>query len=199
MNHSIVAEGYGVRIRPVRINDAGFIVWLRNLEHAKGMVGDTDMNIANQEKWLRTYLKREGDYYFVIETTCGIPVGTFGFYNLTEECAEIGRWIVWPESSAAVPSILMGIDVAIERLCVHKLKLKVVTTNARAIKIYRWIGFRETLIEPDAQIINGKPVDMMHMEMEEEEWEVGRKRLAPVALMTEVQVHKWERSSMATK
>ena len=196
MNHSIVAEGYGIRIRPVRVDDAGFIVWLRNLEHAKGMVGDTDMDISSQEKWLKTYLKRNGDYYFVIETTCGIPVGTFGFYNLTEECAEIGRWIVWPESSAAVPSILMGIDVATQRLCVHTLELKVVTTNERAIKIYRWIGFRETRIESAAQIINGNSVDMMHMEMEEEEWEIGRKRLMPVALMLEVQVRKWEQSSM---
>ncbi len=35
MEHSFQAEGFGVRLRPVRMEDAAFIVWLRNLEHAK--------------------------------------------------------------------------------------------------------------------------------------------------------------------
>ena len=195
MNHSIVAEGYGIRLRPVRIDDAGFIVWLRNLEHAKGMVGDSAKDTASQERWLRSYYKRPGDYYFVIETACGIPVGTIGYYNVTAESAEIGRWILWPESSAAVPSVLVAIDIAIQRLCVHKINLEVVTTNERAIKLYYWIGFRKTHIQTAAQIIDGKPVDLMHMEMEESEWLIGRKRLMPVALMLEVQVRKWEQSS----
>ena len=141
MNHSIVAEGFGVRLRPVRMDDAGFIVWLRNLEHAKGMVGDSATDTADQEKWLRNYFEREGDYYFVIETTCGIPVGTLGYYNVTPQSVEIGRWIIWPESSAAVPSVLVGIDIGIRRLNVRKIRLKVVTTNERAIKAIWQLGF----------------------------------------------------------
>ena len=196
MNHSIVSEGYGVRVRPVRMDDAGFIVWLRNLEHAKGMVGDSATDIASQEKWLRDYFERDGDYYFVLETACGIPVGTYGFYNLTKESVDIGRWIVWPESSAAVPSVLIGIDIGFQRLGARKIHLTVVTTNARAIKLYYWMGFKKTHIETDAQIINGKPVDLMHMEMDEEDWDSGRKRLLPVAVMLEVQVKKWEQASL---
>ena len=196
MNHSIVSEGYGVRVRPVRMDDAGFIVWLRNLEHAKGMVGDSATDIASQEKWLRDYFERDGDYYFVLETACGIPVGTYGFYNLTKESVDIGRWIVWPESSAAVPSVLIGIDIGFQRLGARKIHLTVVTTNARATKLYYWMGFKKTHIETDAQIINGKPVDLMHMEMDEEDWDSGRKRLLPVAVMLEVQVKKWEQASL---
>ena len=197
MNHSIVAEGYGVRVRPVRMDDAGFIVWLRNLENTKGMVGDSATDTASQEKWLRDYFERDGDYYFVLETACGIPVGTYGFYNLTKECVDIGRWIVWPESSAAVPSVLIGIDIGFQRLGARKIHLTVVTTNERAIKLYYWMGFRKTHIETDAQIINGKPVDLMHMEMDEEDWAGGRKRLLPVAVMLEVQVKKWEQASLS--
>lgn len=196
MNHSIVSEGYGIRIRPVRMDDAGFIVWLRNLDHAKGMVGDTAVDTASQEKWLTDYFQRDGDYYFVIETACGIPVGAFGFYNPTEESIDIGRWVVWTESAAAVPSVLVGIDVGFQRLGARKIHLTVVTTNERAIKLYHWMGFTKTHVETDAQIINGKSVDLMHMEIEEEEWARSRKRLMPVAAMLEVQVKKWEQSSV---
>ena len=30
-----------MRLRPVRLEDAAFIVWLRNQEHVKGRVGDS--------------------------------------------------------------------------------------------------------------------------------------------------------------
>ena len=33
MQHSWKTEGFGIRIRPVRLDDAAFIVWLRGLEH----------------------------------------------------------------------------------------------------------------------------------------------------------------------
>jgi len=41
MQHTMHLEGFGVRLRPVRMEDAAFIVWLRNLEHVKGKVGDS--------------------------------------------------------------------------------------------------------------------------------------------------------------
>ena len=53
MEHSFQAEGYGIRLRPVRMDDAAFIVWLRNLDHVKGKVGDSATDVAGQEAWLR--------------------------------------------------------------------------------------------------------------------------------------------------
>ena len=58
----------GIRLRPVRLEDAPFIVWLRNLVHAKGRVGDSAEDIDSQERWLHAYFDREGDYYFLVET-----------------------------------------------------------------------------------------------------------------------------------
>ena len=64
MQHSLQAEDFGIRVRPVRMEDASFIVWLRNLDYAKGRIGDSAKDIASQETWLQTYFQREGDYYF---------------------------------------------------------------------------------------------------------------------------------------
>jgi len=76
MQHDIQIEGFGVRLRPVRMEDAPFIVWLRNLEHARGRVGDSASTQQSQETWLQAYFQRAGDYYFIVETPGGIPVGT---------------------------------------------------------------------------------------------------------------------------
>ncbi len=62
MRHAIQAEGFGVRLRPVRMEDAAFIVWLRNLDHVKGKVGDSALDAVTQKAWLEAYFDRPGDY-----------------------------------------------------------------------------------------------------------------------------------------
>ncbi|MEI6560775.1 MAG: GNAT family protein [Verrucomicrobiota bacterium] len=195
MRHSINAEGFGIRHRPVRMEDAPFLIWLRNLDHAKGKVGDSATDVASQEAWLQAYFEREGDYYFVIETACGIPVGAWGIYDIARGSAEIGRWIMRPKTPAAIPAILPGLGIAFERLGLQTLRTKVVSTNRRVILLDKQIGFKETHYEPAAQSIGGKPIDMIHMVMQAEDWPQVRKTLMPMARMLEVQVRKWEQDA----
>ena len=56
MRHVLHAEGFGVRLRPVQMEDAAFIVWLRNQDYVKGKVGDSAPDVASQQKWLETIL-----------------------------------------------------------------------------------------------------------------------------------------------
>ncbi|MCX6967697.1 MAG: GNAT family protein [Verrucomicrobia bacterium] len=199
MNHSIIAEGFGIRHRPVRMEDAPFLVWLRNLEHAKGKVGDSAVDVPTQQAWLKEYFERNGDYYFVVETACaGIPVGTWGIYNMKDESAEIGRWIAQPKTPTVIPSIIPGLDIAFHRFGLRTLRTKVVSTNKRVILLDKQMGFQETHSEPAAQIIGGKSVDMIHMVMTAEDWPQLRKTLMPMALMLEVQVRKWEQDAART-
>src|ERR1700746_3785988 len=97
MRHQFETEGFGVRLRPVRLEDAGFIVWLRNLEHTRGKLGDSAVDVTSQEAWLKTYFEREGDYYFIAETLSGIPMGTHGLYGVCGASAEAGRLIIRPD------------------------------------------------------------------------------------------------------
>src|SRR5438445_12180367 len=108
MEYSTRVEGFGVRLRPVRMEDAACIVWLRNLDHAKGRVGDSATDVAGQRAWLETYFKREGDYYFIIETAGAIAAGAYGIYNVTGTSAESGRWVIRPDAPAAVPSAILA-------------------------------------------------------------------------------------------
>ena len=194
MQHTLTMEGFGVRLRPVRMEDAAFIVWLRNLEHARGRIGDSAHDTPAQQAWLESYFKRAGDYYFIIETGGQIPIGAYGIYDVSNGSAESGRWIIRPEVPAAVPSALLAFDLAFGRLGLTEVRVKTVSTNHPVLSLNRKFGLRETGVDRGGQIIGGQPVDLVRFLMTASEWTKPRERLLPLAKLAEVQVHEWDRA-----
>jgi RimJ/RimL family protein N-acetyltransferase len=192
MQHALQSEGFGVRLRPVRLEDAAFIVWLRNLQHAKGRIGDSAADDASQEAWLRTYFDRQDDYYFVIETLGGIAVGTYGLWDFKEGSAESGRWVTRPEVPAAIGSAILGLDLAFETLGLKEIRVKTVTTNAPVLSLNRKFGMKQTFVEANSQMIGGKMVAQVHFVLSPQDWKAARERLLPLARLAERQVLEWE-------
>ena len=180
-----------MRLRPVRITDAAFIVWLRNLDYVKGYVGDSATNTAGQEVWLGNYFEREGDYYFIVETSGGIPLGTHGIYDVKGSSAEKGRQIVRPEVMAGVPSAILATDLAFGSLGLSELRSTSVSTNRAVLSLHRKSGFKELGIKRAAQIIGGKPVDLVQFLLTRENWSNVRDRLLPLAQLAGRQVLDW--------
>ncbi len=187
-------EGFGVRLRPVRMEDAAFIVWLRNLEHTRGRIGDSAADTASQQAWLETYFKREGDYYFIIETAGRTAVGAYGIYNVSNGKAESGRWIIRPEVPAAVPSALLAFDLAFGRLGLTEVLVRTVSTNHPVLSLNRKFGFREVGVDHGGQMIGGQPVDLVRFVMTAAEWAKPRERMLPLAKLAETQVREWDRA-----
>ena len=194
MQHTLNAEGFGVRLRPVRMADAAFIVWLRNLEHVKGRVGDSAMDVPAQEHWLRAYFDRQGDYYFIIETLGGIAVGAYGIYDVAGGSGESGRWIIRPEVPAAIPSAIEAFEIAFGKLGLRELRVKTVSTNRSVLSLNRKFGFRQTQIEPAAQVIGGQVVDLVNFVLQARHWPKIREGLLPLARLAETQVRQWEQA-----
>jgi RimJ/RimL family protein N-acetyltransferase len=194
MEHTLKAEGFGVRLRPVRMEDAAFIVWLRNLEHVKGRVGDSAADTAAQEIWLKAYFKRDGDYYFIVETAGGIAVGAYGIYDADADSAESGRWIVQPEVPAAIPSAVLAFDLAFGVLHLKEVRVTTVSTNQGVLSLNRRFGFTEVGVDRGRQIIGGKPVDLVRFLLKAGEWPKPREKLLPLARLAERQVLDWERA-----
>jgi RimJ/RimL family protein N-acetyltransferase len=192
MKHELSAEFFGVRLRPVQREDAAFIVWLRNLDHAVGRVGDSATDVAGQQKWLENYFARAGDYYFIAETPVGIPVGTYGIYGVTGSVAESGRWIMIPGVPAALPSGFALAEIAFKRLKLSKLVGTTVATNTSVLSINRKFGWRQTRVETAAQIIGGQAVDLIHFELTPADWDEAQARLLPLAQLAEKQIRVWE-------
>jgi RimJ/RimL family protein N-acetyltransferase len=193
MNHTVQAEGFGIRLRPVQLQDSAFIVWLRNLEHAKGRVGDSAADAPAQEAWLKEYFQRPGDYYFILETLGRISVGAYSIYNLADSSAESGRWVIRPEVPAAIPCAIVAFDeIAFGKLNLTELRVKTVSTNQPVLSLNRKLGFRQTKVERSAQIIGGTPVDLVHFLLEKKDWPAVRDRLLPLVRLAERQVREWE-------
>jgi RimJ/RimL family protein N-acetyltransferase len=161
MRHTVHAEGFGVRLRPVRLEDAAFIVWLRNLDHARGKVGDSATEVSAQQEWLNKYFDRNGDYYFIIETLEGVPVGAYGIYDVAQGSAESGRWVIRPDVPAAIPSAMLAFDIAFGSLELKFLRVSTVSTNLNVLSLNRKFGFVQTHVDRGAQIIGGKPVELV--------------------------------------
>ena len=176
------------------MDDAAFIVWLRNLDHAKGKVGDTAPSVQSQEAWLKAYFQRPGDYYFIIETLGKIPVGAYGIYDVKGTSAESGRWVIRPDVPGAVPSATLAFEAAFGPMGLTELRANTVSTNRTVLSLNKKFGFRETGITPAAQIIGGQPVDMVHFLLIKEDWPKILEKLWPLARVAEGQVAAWERS-----
>lgn len=181
-----------MRLRPVRMDDAAFIVWLRNLDHAKGRVGDSATDVTSQEAWLNTYFDRPGDYYFVIETAGGIAMGAYGIYDLKGSSAESGRWVIRPEVPAAIPGAVLAFDIAYNELRLTELRVTTVATNRPVLSLNRKLGFRQTSITKNAQMIGGRSVDLVHFLLDGKDWPKVRAGILPLAHVAEKQVREWE-------
>ena len=195
MRHSIQVEGYGIRLRPVRMEDAAFIYWLRNLDHVKGRVGDSAASLAHQESWLANYFERKGDYYFIVESAGGIPLGTHGIYDIADGVAEKGRHIIRPNVLAGVPAGVLATDLAFDGLGLRELKATCVSTNVKVRSLHMKSGFNETGIARAAQIIGGKPVDLVQFNLTKENWHSVRSSLLPLAELAGQRVVEWEKTA----
>jgi RimJ/RimL family protein N-acetyltransferase len=199
MRHTIQAEGFGVRLRPVRYEDSTFIVWLRNLAHAQGRVGDSAKDESAQHAWLQTYFERSGDYYFLIETLAGRPLGAYGIYGVAGESAESGRWVIRPDVPAPVPSAMVAFDIAFGTLRLRELRVRTVSSNRNVLSLNRKFGFTQVRVEKNAQIIGGQPVDMVHFLLNARDWPKTRDALVPLARLAEKQVREWDLSPAAAQ
>jgi len=192
MQHELHAKGFGITLRPVRMSDSAFIVWLRNQDFVKGRVGNSASDVPSQEAWLGEYFERPDDYYFIIESPGGIPLGTEAIYNNPGPIAEWGRFIVQPETAAAVPGAILAFDLAFHQMGMRELLATCVSTNHTVCSLIRKFGFRQTGIAEAAQMIAGKPVDLMQYVLSAEDWTKARDRLVPVAQFAESHIREWE-------
>jgi RimJ/RimL family protein N-acetyltransferase len=192
-------EGFGVRLRPVQMTDAAFIVWLRNQDYVKGRVGDSASDATGQQKWLEAYFEREGDYYFVLETLGGIPLGTNSLYEISGKNAEWGRYIMRPEVPAALSSAMLIFDLAFEKLKLRELLARCVSTNLKVHSLVKKCGFRQTETRLASQAIGGQPVDMIHFVLTAGDWPGSRRHMLPLAEFAEIKIKELEAHEVELK
>lgn len=164
--------------RPVTIEDAEFIVQLRNLPHAKGFIHNTSFNVDAQKKWIADYLKRSNEYYWIIEDKQGVKRGTTSLYNYDEGLNQIesGRWITIPgTSSSSLSGAVLMKDFVFNVLNVSRVVCDTVITNKQVIKYHLFLGEKEFGRRKETAYTDS--YEVVSFEETSENWPKHRKKL----------------------
>jgi RimJ/RimL family protein N-acetyltransferase len=124
-------------------------------------------------------------------------VGTYGIYDVTGASAEPGRWIARPEVPAAIPCVILALDLAFGELKLTLLHGTTVATNAKVLSLNRKLGFRQVRVEPAAQMIGGQAVDLVHYTLTPEDWAPARELIMPLARVAGARLLEWEKTKPA--
>lgn len=196
MNNYILKNEYRV-LRPVTVDDAEFIVQLRNQPHVKGFINDTSTDVERQRQWIREYLTRENEYYWIIETKdTHRPYGTTSLYHYdaTKRQIETGRWVKMadaPQDNVFAGRIQMN-DFVFNVLGVERLVFDVVATNKQVLRYHRMCGAVEIARRPRDVVIQGQLVDQLVFQETPESWAAVRPKICrwagidPVATCGEI-------------
>ena len=139
MNHSLCSEGYGIRIRPIGIEDAQNILLLRTLPGLSRFIGETVPDVEYQRGWIKNYLGRADDYYFAIENSSTREfLGTISVYDIDHSImvGEWGRWIIKPGVMAGPASVLLLLDLAFDRLQLNEVYSRTVASNTQVVSFH---------------------------------------------------------------
>lgn len=157
MKHRFMLEGYGYRLRPVRLSDAQFIIDVRLEDMQRNrFIHTISADVGQQEAWLQAYFERDGDYYFVIENRLtGLPEGLIAFYHADSGAAEWGRWVIKKGSLAAAESVYLLYRIAFEQAGLQELYCRTVTENTAVVSLHNSIGELTRFVHRNFFELNG--------------------------------------------
>ena len=161
MKHRYSLEGYGYRLRPVRLSDASFIVQVRREDMERNRyIHQISDDVAAQERWLDAYFAREGDFYFVVENrVTGEPEGLIAFYGEADGRAEWGRWVIRKGSLAAAESVYLLYRIAFEQAGLRELYCRTLCENKAVVSVHTSMGELTRGIVKGSAILDGISYD----------------------------------------
>ncbi len=139
IDNLLPTNAFGYYFRLVEIEDAEFILSLRNNEKLSKHINPTSTNIEEQVKWIKEYKIREekGEDFYVIclKEDKKTRLGLNRIYNITEDTFEFGSWLYSPDagSNVAVLGELFTKALAFEHLGCKICKMSTMKKNKRVL------------------------------------------------------------------
>ena len=161
MKHSYTADGYCYRLRPVKLEDAQFIIKVRleDKERTRYIHPIPD-DVSLEEQWINRYFQREGDYFFVIENRLDKkPEGLIAIYDERDGKAEWGRWVISPGSMSTAESVYLLYKIAFEKIGLQELYCRTIADNKAVVAFHSSSGLETRKVLKDAVEMDGKAYD----------------------------------------
>ena len=184
MQHDLHIEGAGFRLRPARLSDSEFILSLRTQPQLSRYLHPVSGRIEDQQAWMRAYFERPGDYYFVVERAASQQaVGTIALVDVEGPggSAEWGRWILSPESMAALPSALLIYRLGFGSLQLDRIYCNTVAENAGVVSFHDSCGLARTATLSAHFDLGGRQLDAVQHTIRKADWPDVEARLSAKA------------------
>lgn len=184
MRHEIAIEGFGYCLRPIRNDDAEFIVELRSDSHLGRYLHTGAHDVETQLDWFAKYFDRDDDYYFAIERRVGHAMeGVVSIYDIDNAArgGEWGRWILRPSSLAAVESAYLIYCVAFHILKLESIFCRTVADNKKVVSFHDSCDIHERRILPQHFDLDGRKTDAVEHRLSRRNWIEIAPRLEKIA------------------
>lgn len=141
MKNAESIEGQFTRLRPSVVSDAQNIInWRTDPSNSK-YIHATSLDVKKQEEWMEAQQKLSNDYYFIIETSEGTPIGTIGLYNFEPTgTSEFGRWICNGSQVHVLESALLLHDFGFYKLGLNCIYSCTMTDNVKVVNFHKRFG-----------------------------------------------------------
>lgn len=171
MKHNLSIEGQHTRLRPVREEDAEAIIDLRmNKEHSR-FLHSISGKMVDQLDWMRQYFQREGDYYFIVENKkLNSFEGTIAIYDVSDNVAEWGRWVLKPNSLFAAESAFLIYQIGFEILGLDRLYCRTVAMNESVVSFHDRCNLKREKVIKNAFLLHDKNFDAIEHVLRKENW-----------------------------
>ena len=153
-------DGKYISIRAVEKNDADFIIKIRNDETKNQFLHKTSTDIDAQYEWIEKQRQRDGDYYFIISSQDGSPVGLASLYDYEKETGKIqfGRWISWGDALQNVETVILLFDLAFSKLGVSEIYMMVEEENKQVRNFWKRFGGQHYGLVNEGESLQDKTV-----------------------------------------
>lgn len=140
--------GKTIKLRDVKVNDAAFILSLRTDEKKNRFLSKTDDDVEKQIRYINDYLKRDSEWYFIIESVEGEPLGTVRIYDIKNEISSFcwGSWLLkdGADITCALESAMMVYNFGFYELGFKNCHFDVRKGNDKVKKFHKLFGAKET-------------------------------------------------------
>jgi RimJ/RimL family protein N-acetyltransferase len=165
----------------VEAEDASFVLSLRLDPELSRFIGETASRLEEQRQWILDQQQKKDDYYCLVESMSGTPLGTIGLYDISDGSGEWGRWLLKSGTMAAVGSSFLMYQFAFEELSLSRVSCKTALANTQVLSFHDGCGLRRIGLDRGAVVIQGVAHDLVVHELERKDWPRMRTSLEALA------------------
>lgn len=107
MVYDQIIRGTFVDLRAVNEDDAEFILNIRQDPALTKYLPRLDIPVDAQKEWIKSQIKRKGDYYFIVISHSDGPIGTIRVYNINGKSGETGSLAIRGKSFENIEAKLL--------------------------------------------------------------------------------------------